>query len=267
MRIIIIVQARTSSTRLPGKVLLPILEKPVLLHQLDRINASKLKSEVVVATSCNIEDDKIAELCEANGFKVYRGDLLDLLDRHYKAAVQYEADIVVKIPSDCPLIDPDIIDKVLLRFINNFDKYDFVSNLHPATYPDGNDVEVMSLPVLRKAWLEAEKKYELEHTTPYIWDNPQKFRVGNVLWETGLDYSKSHRFTLDYIEDYNFIKRIYEELYPKNPLFSLYNILQLLEKKPTIMKLNEKHSGEFWYRNHFKDLKTLDNNKQRMLTI
>lgn len=267
MRILIIVQARTSSTRLPGKVLLPILGKPVLLHQLERINTSKLKSEVIVATSINSDDDIIVDTCEKHGYKTFRGDLNDLLDRHYKAAIQYDADAIVKIPSDCPLIDPDIIDRVLLYYINNFEKFDFVSNLHPATYPDGNDVEIMSFPILRKAWLEAEKKYELEHTTPFIWDNPHKFRIGNVRWETGLDYSKSHRFTLDYKEDYEFIKKVYEELYPKNPIFSLYNILHLLEKKPSILKVNEKYAGEYWYKNHEKDLKNVDNNKQRMLTI
>ena len=142
-------------------------------------------------------------------------------------------------------------------YIENEGKYDFVSNLHPATYPDGNDVEIMTIEALSKAWNEASRPLELEHTTPYFWENPDKFRLANVTWETGLDYSMSHRFTIDYHEDYLFIKRVFEELYQQNPAFSLDDILRLLQQKPEIYTINERFAGVNWYRNHLDELKTI----------
>ena len=132
------------------------------------------------------------DVCRENKINFFRGHPLDLLDRHYKAALEYKADVVVKIPSDCPLICPDVIDNVLDYYIENKSKFDFVSNLHPATHPDGNDVEVIPVEILKAAWEEAKQDFEREHTTPFIWDHPERFRIGNVEWETGLDFSKSH---------------------------------------------------------------------------
>lgn len=265
MRIVIIIQARTSSTRFPGKVLKPILGKPLLLRQVERIGLAKLPSEIVVATSIKPDEDIIEKICRINNINCFKGSMDNLLDRHYRAAREYKADAAVKIPSDCPLIDPLIIDKVLQYYIEHEGKFDFVSNLHPATYPDGNDVEVMPMAILEKAWREAEKGFELEHTTPYIWDNPGKFRIGNVIWESGLNYSMSHRFTIDYPEDYEFINRVYEELYPLNPAFSMEDILKLLENKPEIMQINSKYAGVNWYRNNIGELKTVDSNSTKFI--
>ncbi len=265
MKLVIVVQARTGSTRLPRKILKPILGKSLLYRQMERILAAEEQFDCVVATTTDSEDDAVVDICERNDFEFFRGHPTDLLDRHYRAAKEFNADTVAKIPSDCPLIDPRIIDKVIRFYRENQDKYDFVSNLHPAGYPDGNDVEIMPMEVLKKAWLEAKKEHEREHTTPYIWDNTDKFRIGNVEWETGLDYSMSHRFTIDYQEDYEFIKRIYEELYPKNPIFSLEDILNLLKEKPEIYKINEKYAGVNWYRNNLDELKTVDISKTRVL--
>jgi spore coat polysaccharide biosynthesis protein SpsF len=110
---------------------------------------------------------------------------------------------------------------------------------------------------LENAWINAKIDFEREHTTPYIWENPDKFRIGNVVWETGLDFSMTHRFTIDYKEDYEFIKRVYDELYEKNSKFSLNDILELLEKKPEIKKINQMYAGVNWYRNHINELKTI----------
>jgi spore coat polysaccharide biosynthesis protein SpsF len=250
-------QARTSSTRLPDKVLLPILDKPVLLHQYERMAQSKLATKIVVATSIDRSDDILARLCEDNGIECFRGDLKDLLDRHYKAAKKFHADIVVKIPSDCPLISPDIIDLVIGRFLELYPDIDYVSNLHPPSFPDGNDVEVMSMTALAKAWRFSEKNYELEHTTPYIWENSSKFKIQNVQWNTGLNLSKSHRFTIDYIEDYYFIDAIFQRLYPDNNHFTLSDIMGLLEKEPELLEINGQYHGEYWYKNHQNELKTI----------
>jgi len=257
LNIVIVVQARTGSSRLPEKILLPLAGEPLLVRMMERVMASKVAANFVVATSTEDEDNEVEDLCKDYGYNFFRGDIENLLDRHYKAGLEFKADVVVKIPSDCPLIDPKIIDKVITYYINNKDKFDFVSNLHPATYPDGNDVEVIPMNILKIACENALLNLELEHTTPYIWERPDEFRIGNVEWETGLDYSMSHRFTIDYREDYEFIKAVYDELYEKNNMFGLEDILKLIEEKPEIMELNKKYAGVNWYRDHLEDLNTI----------
>lgn len=258
MKIINLIQARRASSRLPDKILKEVLGKPILLHMLERVKASKLKGELIVITTNEPDDEIIVQLCIQNNINCFKGHSTNLLDRHYQAALYYEADAVVKIPSDCPLIDSKIIDEVLQYYISHSIDFDYVSNLHPASWPDGNDVEIMSFKTLEKAWKEASKDFEREHATPYIWENPDKFKIGSVLWNTGLDYSTSHRWTLDYPEDFEFIKKVYEELYPTNPHFTLEDILQLLLQKPNIADINKTHAGEYWYKNHLGELKNID---------
>lgn len=265
MNIVTVIQARTGSSRLPGKVLKPLADAPLIVRMVERVMMSELAGRIVVAITDESSDDILENICKENNFLVYRGSTEDLLDRHYQAARIFNADAVVKIPSDCPLIDAKVIDKVIGFFIEHSSDYDFVSNLHPATYPDGNDVEIMHFNILEDAWKNAKRKLEREHTTPYIWENPDKFRIGNVEWETGLNYSMTHRFTIDYPEDYEFIKRIYDELYYKNPKFGLNEILQLLEEKPEIKKINEKYLGVNWYRNHLNELKTITADQTKII--
>ena len=258
-----IVQARMRSSRLPEKVMKPILGKSVLELMMERLLRSQKCGTVVVATSDQSADDVIETHCKEKGYPVFRGNENDLLDRHYQCAKLFQADIVAKIPSDCPLIDPQIIDKVFEHYEAH--NYDFVSNLHPASYPDGNDVEIFSFAALERAHSEAQKQLEREHTTPYFWEHPEIFSIANVTWETGLDYAMSHRFTLDYIEDFEFIKTVYEELYPTNPHFSLGDILRLLESKPEIYAINAKYAGVNWYRNHLDELKTVDSSMTKSI--
>ncbi|GMU96837.1 cytidylyltransferase domain-containing protein [Ignavibacterium album] len=265
MNIVTVIQARTGSSRLPNKVLLPLSGKSLLERMVERVKWSELAGKIVVATTEEESDNIIEKICKKNNLLLYRGNTQDLLDRHYQAAKLFNAEAVVKIPSDCPLIDFRIIDKVISYFIENSDKYDFVSNLHPATYPDGNDVEIMHFDVLEYAWKNANRKLEREHTTPYIWENPDKFRIGNVEWETGLNYSMTHRFTIDYPEDYEFIKLVYDELYFKNPRFGLIDILDLLESKPELKTINEKYNGVNWYRNHLDELKTITPDQTKII--
>jgi spore coat polysaccharide biosynthesis protein SpsF len=264
MNIVTVIQARMSSTRLPGKVMLPILGKPLLVRMIERVQNSNLAGKIIVATSTNPDDDQIERLCLENELTYFRGHLTDLLDRHYQVGKQFDADAIVKIPSDCPLIDPHIIDRVLKFYIEN-EEYDFVSNLHPATYPDGNDVEIFSFQALEHAWRDAVKNFEREHTTPFIWDHQDMFKVANVEWETGLDLSSSLRFTIDYEEDYQFIRNVYEELYPQNPKFGLNDILKLLEQKPEIADINHKFAGSYWYDNHLNELKNIQEYKNKKL--
>ncbi len=264
LKVVTVIQARTGSSRLPRKVLMSICGKPLLIRMIERVQRSELCGKIVVATSTEKEDDTIEEICIKYNLDYYRGSLNDLLDRHYQVGKMFNADAVVKIPSDCPLIDPHVIDKVIKNFIDNYPNYDFVSNLHPASFPDGNDVEIMKMETLKKAHKKAKRKLEREHTTPYIWENSDKFNINNILWSTNQDFSSTHRWTIDYEEDYVFIRTVYEELYPTKPNFSLYDILALLEEKPFIYKINSKYAGKYWYENHLDELNNIDEFKNKI---
>jgi spore coat polysaccharide biosynthesis protein SpsF len=270
VKLAIVIQARTGSSRLPGKVLLPLAGKPLLERMIERVRGARrtpsprrgegrgggLPFEIVVATTTDPSDDPIVELCRTLDVRCHRGHPTDLLDRHIEAARAMKADTVAKIPSDCPLIDPRVIETVLEAF--SPDRHDYVGNLHPATWPDGNDVEVMPVEALELAWREATKPHEREHTTPFLWDQPDRFRLANVAWDTGLDYSMSHRFTIDYPEDYDFIRAVYDELHDANTPFSCEDIVRLCEARPDIFALNSMHAGVNWYRHHLDDLRTVD---------
>ena len=253
--IVTIVQARSGSTRLPGKIFLPLAGEPLLVRMVQRVRSAKLVGRVVVASTTDPADDRTEELCRINDIPCYRGHPTDLLDRHFQCGKTFAADVVLKIPSDCPLIDPALIDRVIGKYLTS--QADYVSNLHPPSYPDGQDVEVMPLHVLEQAWRESNRDFEREHTTPYVWERPAKFRIVNVEWETGQDLSMTHRMTIDYPEDYEAIRRIYDALFPKNPWFGLTEIMQLLRDKPELCAINAKYAGVNWYRHHLDELKTI----------
>ncbi len=255
MTTVVVIQARVSSTRLPGKVLLPVHGKPMLERQIERILSANAQFELCVATTTSARDEPIRELCRKLSVRVFDGHPTDLLDRHYRIGVAYGADAIVKVPSDCPLIDPAALDRVLELYQRETGSWDFVTNLCPPTWPDGNDVELMTADALQVAFLEASRAFEREHTTPFIWERPERFRIANVRWATGLDFSKSHRFTVDYPEDYAFVSRVYEELCsPARPVFSLPEILELLENVPEIGGLNARYRGQSWHLGHVAEL-------------
>ena len=231
---------------------------------IERVQAAEGPYEIVVATTTDPHDDPIRSLCRKIGIRCFSGHPTDLLDRHLEAAQREEADTVVKIPSDCPLIDPIVIDTVIKFFLSQTKPFDYVSNLHPATYPDGNDVEVMTITALETAWREAAKDYEREHTTPFLWEQPDRFILGSVLCESGIDYSMKHRWTIDYPEDYALIKRVYDELWSaEEPAFTMYDILQLIAKKPEIRTINARYIGVNWYRHYVGRLKTVSTAETR----
>lgn len=244
---------------------MPLQGKPLFVRQAERVKAASLCGRVVIATTTDAGDDPIEAICRQEGLDCFRGDARDLLDRHYQAALCFPAEAVIKIPSDCPLIDPAIIDKVISFYLERAGEYDFVSNLHPATWPDGNDVEIMRFSALERAWREAVLPMEREHTTPYIWERPDQFRIGNVAMEGGADYSMSHRFTIDYAEDYQFIRAVYDELYPVDPLFGVQDILDLLERRPELYSINSEYAGVNWYRHHLDELKTVGAEQTKQL--
>lgn len=258
MKTLVVVQARTGSSRLPGKVLLPLAGAPLLARMIERLRPAHTVFDLVVATTTASADDPVRALAVEHGWDVYSGHPTDLLDRHYQAALARHADVVVKIPSDCPLIDASIVDRVIGAYLDADGRWDFVSNLHPPSWPDGNDVEVMSFAALEIAWREAKQPHEREHTTPFLWDQPARFRIGNVCWERGLDLSMSHRLTIDYADDYRLIAAVYAHLWrPERPVFGLDEILALLESNPAIYALNARYAGVNWYRRHLAELRTV----------
>lgn len=254
-KIVTVVQARSGSSRLPGKIFLPLAGEALLVRMVERVRQAQRAGEVVVATTTDPADDPTAELCLKHSLNCFRGHPTDLLDRHYQCARKWGGNVVLKVPSDCPLIDPTVIDRVIAGFLGN--SFDYVSNLHPATYPDGQDVEVMAMEALERVWREARRDFEREHTTPYFWENPGLFNIGNVEWETGQDWSMTHRITIDYPEDYEVIRRIYAALFPGNPRFGLKEIVALWEQQPDLLAINSRYAGVNWYRHHLDQLTTI----------
>jgi len=253
-----VIQARTGSTRLPGKILMPLAGRPLLERMIERVRAASSPFTLVVATTAGTDDDPVRALCRTLGVACYSGHPTDLLDRHYRAALPFAPDAVVKIPSDCPLIDPAVIDRVLALYAGGRAGVDYASNLHPATYPDGNDVEVIAAPVLEEAWREATLPFEREHTTPFIWERPFRYRIANCAWETGKNLSMTHRWTIDYPEDYAFISAVYDELSsPAGKPFTIGDILGLLERRPDLARINARYAGVNWYRHHAGELTTV----------
>jgi spore coat polysaccharide biosynthesis protein SpsF len=236
MKVVAIIQARMGSTRLPGKVLKKIFGKPVILWDLDRISLSKLINDIVVAIPYAKENDVMVDIIKeySNKIKITRGSENDVLDRYYQAAMQTNADVVVRITSDCPLIDPVVIDQVISQFLEN--DCDYCSNSLMRTFPRGLDTEVFSFKALEKAWNFAKKDYEREHVTPYITENPEKFKLLNVANDIDLSYL---RWTLDTKEDFEFIDTVYKKIYPKKTLFLMNDIIELMDMEPELIEINK----------------------------
>jgi spore coat polysaccharide biosynthesis protein SpsF len=249
-RVVIICQARTGSTRLAGKILLPLAGEPLLLRFLERVSMSKYATNLVVATTQKPQDDEIVSLCEGAGYVVFRGHETDLLDRHFRAASMMDADVVVKIPTDCPLIDPRVIDQVIEAFLNAYPHVEYGSNLHPGTWPDGNDVEVMTFLALQRAWASATLPHEREHTTPWFWEDNHNVRMLNVERLDGQKLDERHRWTIDHPEDYLLIRAVFDALYWDNPRFRCEDVLSFLAQHPEVDLINEHLRGQSWYATH-----------------
>jgi spore coat polysaccharide biosynthesis protein SpsF len=243
---LVIIQARTTSTRLPNKILLKVLNKEILLHVLDRVLAARKVDHIIVATTDQPADQVIADLIQLYHPRIslFRGSEEDVLDRYYQAARLLmdntgENCDIIRITSDCPLIDPQFIDLHVKEF--NKRKVDYLSSrIYKRTWPHGMELEIFSFQTLQMAWQQAVDKYEREHVTPYIYSShAEKF----TLYELKSEKDWSHiRLTLDYWEDYLLIKTIYEKLYPINPFFGLAEILKLLTDEGNLLQLNSKWS-------------------------
>ena len=232
MKVVAIIQARMGSTRLPGKVLKDLGGQSVLARVVARLRRSRLIHELLVATTDLPADDAIVAECNCLSVQAFRGDQDDVLDRYFRAAQSVEADLVVRITSDCPLIDQEITDKTVAAFLQA--QPDYASNALTRTYPRGLDTEVISFKALARAWHEARKPYEREHVTPFIYEHPDEFKVLSV---TGDEDLSGNRWTVDTAEDMEFVRAIYSR-FQASDAFSWRDVIDLLRREPQLAELN-----------------------------
>jgi spore coat polysaccharide biosynthesis protein SpsF len=239
MKTVAIVQARMSSTRLPGKVLRELAGKPMLEHVIDRVKSSQMTDEIVIATSKNEKDERIIELAKRLNVVWFAGSEEDVLDRYMKAAEQVAAEIVVRITGDCPLVDPHTIDKVVRRHLKLNVDYTrtLIDQSNNRSFPRGLDTEVFSINVLRKVHELAKKPREREHVTIFIYEHPKMFKIKIIEAEESLQRSK-YRLCVDVEEDFRLIAEIYSNLYVPGGIIDIKDAIKLLDNNPDLPKIN-----------------------------
>jgi spore coat polysaccharide biosynthesis protein SpsF len=234
MRTIAILQARTASTRLPGKVMAELLGRPLLARVIERAQAIRGIDQIVVATTIAERDRPLLDLAKSSGAEAFAGSENDVLDRYYQAAQAFDAETLVRLTADCPLLDPAVSERVLVRFRQG--DVDYACNTLPPTFPDGLDTEVFSFAALEQAWQKAKLVSEREHVTPYIWKNPAKFRQANVANDVDLS---ALRWTVDEPQDLEFVQAVYSHLHHEDaPPFGMADVLALLERQPDLCNIN-----------------------------
>ena len=230
----IIIQVRTQSIRLPNKVLALINNKPLIWHIIQRLKKCEMVEQIILATSYREEDKKLIKIANDCNILSFVGDEDDVLSRFHQAALKFNADPIIRITGDCPLVDPYLLDEMLGFYVEN--NYDYVSNTIIPTYPDGLDIEIFSFKSLRKTFNEAKLKSEKEHVTPYIWKNPGIFQLYNYRNKEELS---NYRWTVDEQLDLELIRQIYSNFKPKI-IFSFQDVIEMGKLNPQIFKINEK---------------------------
>lgn len=241
-----VIQTRMGSSRLPGKVLLKLDRESVLDYVINQVKCCKLVNKIIIATTNLSEDDIIIHNTTDNGIQYFRGHPTDVLDRYYQCAKEHGLSTIVRITSDCPLIDPEIVDLMVMTFNEN--TYDYISNNKPRTFPYGLDVEVFSFNALENAWNNAQLPSEREHVTSFIYKNPDKFRIHNIEFRN--DFSKL-RLTIDRINDFKLIQTIVEKI--KNRPILIKDILEIYEKDPTLFEINQNYVTDEGYLKSLKE--------------
>ncbi|MEM3173133.1 MAG: glycosyltransferase family protein [Candidatus Nitrosotenuis sp.] len=232
-KVTIMIQARTGSARFPKKVLAKIEDKPMIWHVINRVKKVKLAQQIALITTKNKDDKILLKIAEQNDIIGFGGKKSDVLDRHYQCAKKINADPIIRITSDCPLVDPILVDRIIQFYQKN--KYDFVSNAIYPTYPDGLDVEVFSFKALQKAARLAKKKHDREHVTTFFIDNSDKFNIYNYQNNKDLSYM---RWTVDREKDLKFVRIIYRKMRPSK-VFSMNKVLNILKKEPKLLTINK----------------------------
>jgi len=248
MKVDAIIQARMGSTRLPGKVMMKLNGLSLLQCLFEQIGYSQQLDSKILATTVNSEDDVIEDFANVNSIQVFRGNSLDVLDRYYQCAKHFSIEHIVRITSDCPLIDPLIVDRTIHFYKNN--KYDYVNNFHKKTFPSGTEVEVFSFDTLEKTWKNATKLSEREHVTPYVYNNPAIFSIGYI--EHSKNISDLH-WAVDRIQDLDMVRAIYHKI-NKKPIL-LEDILRVIEEEPSILEINKNTNPQEGYLKSLQDEK------------
>ena len=230
-----IIQARMGSSRLPGKVLMKIGIRPILQWVAERVEKALLVDKVIVATSDNKQDDSIEQLCRRLGIDCFRGSEDNVLERYYEASKKYKADSIVRITSDCPLIDPEIIDEIIKVHFSH--RNDCTMNDTDNSYSRGLDVEIFNFEALEKAYLNAKKNYQREHISPYIYEHPEMFRIERIE-ARGIFKRPEYRFCVDTRDDFELVNKIYQMLVNSKKHISARNIIELLDFHPELAVLN-----------------------------
>jgi spore coat polysaccharide biosynthesis protein SpsF len=241
--ILCIIQVRMSSSRLPGKALLPVLGRPLLSWVISRVKLARTLDRIVVATTLEADDDRIVGLCRQEEVECFRGSKDDVVDRFYRCAVRYSPAGILRITADCPLIDPEIIDMVVGKFLSTGGSLDLVSN-DGDSYPDGLDAGIYSFRALERIHREAYLPSDREHITPYIWSHPELFSVEVLPCSENLSH---FRLTVDYEEDLDLVRKVYAALYPSNPSFKWLDVIDFLIRNPEIYTLNSRHTRNEGY--------------------
>jgi spore coat polysaccharide biosynthesis protein SpsF len=236
MKVAAIIEARMTSTRLPGKILRPIMGRPMLELMIERLERCSNVDSIIVATTSNDTDNPVEALSRRLGVGCYRGSEDDVLLRVVEAAEAHGVDVIVEVTGDCPLIDPSIVDRVADVYLDG--EYDYVSNILERTYPIGMDVQVFATRDLRQVEQKTDDPADREHVSLYFYEVPGRFRTRNVASDLP-EQHREHRLTVDTIEDFTLIEEIFKKLYPKTPAFSLDDILRLLEEYPELAGINK----------------------------
>jgi spore coat polysaccharide biosynthesis protein SpsF len=229
------IQARMGSSRLPGKVLMEVLDKPLLYYMVERLRKCKKLDDVILATTTNPKDDVLADFAEKNGLTYYRGSEEDVLSRVLETAQTNGVDIIVETTGDCPLIDPVVVDKVVELYLEN--DYDYVSNTVKRTFPRGMDTQVFATEKLAEIDSIATDPADREHVSLYFYEVEGRYKLGNLDSNLPEKYWDA-RLTVDTPEDFQLIREIFERLYPANNNFLLPDIISLLEEHPELMEIN-----------------------------
>jgi spore coat polysaccharide biosynthesis protein SpsF len=235
-RIAAIIQARMASSRLPDKVVADIAGEPMLMRVVERASRARLPDQVVVATTKQEADDRLAALCQGKGIAYFRGSAGDVLDRYYQAALTVRADVIVRLTADCPLLDPQVVDQTIKVFLDASPKVDLVVNrfVDDRTFPIGLDTEVVRFSALKQAWEKAELPHQREHVLPFIYEHPDQFSF--IHFKADGDFG-DYRWTVDTQEDLEFVRRVYLSFSPRTD-FGWKEILALLDRHPELQAIN-----------------------------
>tara|TARA_B100001057_G_scaffold501302_1_gene623587 strand:+ start:3850 stop:4596 length:747 start_codon:yes stop_codon:yes gene_type:complete len=233
-----IVQARLSSTRLPAKIFLTGCRKTLIEHLIERLKFSKKISEIIIATPKTSKHNFFSTFFDKKKYNIFFGSENNVLERYYNCAKKFKSDIIIRVTSDCPLMDHRIIDEMINYFHKN--ECDYLSNVRPRNYPLGLDVEIFSFSALKKTYLNANKIFDKEHVTPFMWKNKDKFKILNFKSKKIKNkMNNTFRLTLDYLEDYILIFNVFNKLYKQDKNFSLNKILNFLKKNKKISRINK----------------------------